>query len=394
MIKLKIMFFIIRYILVYTKLTAFSSIIEVIIMSGSVYGNIFKIATWGESHGKGLGVVIDGCPAGILLGEEDIQKDMDRRRPGSTRYGTKRQEGDTVEILSGVFEGRTTGTPISLVLYNQDQRSRDYSDIQHIYRPGHADMGFDNKYGFRDYRGGGRSSGRETAARVAAGAVAKKLLSELGISVNAYTLSIGGVRAENKDLEECKKNPLYMPDSSAAEKAALLLEKAMSECDSLGGVVECVIKGLPIGIGEPVFDKLDSSIAKAVMSIGAVKGIEFGDGFDAALSKGSVNNDGFYMKDGKIKKHTNHSGGVLGGFSDGADVIFRAAFKPTPSISKIQKTITNTGESTEIVIKGRHDPIVVPRAVVVVEAMAAVTLADLILMNMSARIDNIKKFYS
>lgn len=394
MIKLKIMFFIIYYILVYTKLTAFSSIIEVIIMSGSVYGNIFKIATWGESHGKGLGVVIDGCPAGISLEERDIQKDMDRRKPGSTRYGTKRQEGDEVEILSGVFEGKTTGTPISLVLYNQDQRSRDYSDIQNIYRPGHADMGFDNKYGFRDYRGGGRSSGRETAARVAAGAVAKKLLSELGVKINAYTLSIGEVKAEKISLEECKSNSLYMPDNNAAQKAAILLEKAMKEGDSMGGVIECRIKGLPIGIGEPVFDKLDASLAKAIMSIGAVKGIEFGDGFGAALSRGSVNNDDFYMKGGKIKKHTNHSGGVLGGFSDGDDVIFRAAFKPTPSISKIQKTITNTGESTEIVIKGRHDPIVVPRAVVVVEAMAAVTLADLLLMNMSARIDNIKKFYS
>ncbi len=363
-------------------------------MSGSVYGNIFKIATWGESHGKGLGVVIDGCPAGIPLKEKDIQKDMDRRRPGSTRFGTKRQEGDEIEILSGVFEGKTTGTPISLVLYNQDQRSRDYSDIQNIYRPGHADMGFDSKYGFRDYRGGGRSSGRETAARVAAGAVAKKLLSELGVKVNAYTLSIGDVKAEKISLEECKNNPLYMPDSAAAERASRLLEKVMEDGDSMGGIIECRIKGMPIGIGEPVFDKLDASVAKAIMSIGAVKGIEFGDGFGAALSRGSVNNDGFYMKGSKIKKHTNHSGGVLGGFSDGADIVFRAAFKPTPSISKIQKTITNTGESTEVVIMGRHDPIVVPRAVVVVEAMAAVTLADLLLMNMSARIDNIKKFYS
>ncbi len=363
-------------------------------MSGSTYGNIFKVTTWGESHGRALGVVIDGCPAGIALKEKDIQKEMDRRKPGSTKYGTQRREGDNVEILSGVFEGRTTGTPISLILYNQDQRSRDYSNIQNIFRPGHADMGFEMKYGIRDYRGGGRSSGRETAARVAAGAVAKKLLKELGVKINAYTLSIGDVRAENINLECCKENPLYMPDNEAAKRASELLDKAMAERDSVGGVIECRTKGLPIGIGEPVFDKLDACIAKAVTSIGAVKGIEFGDGFKAALSKGSVNNDDFYIRSGRIKKHTNHSGGVLGGFSDGAELVFRAAFKPTPSIAKVQKTITNTGESTEIVITGRHDPIVVPRAVVVVEAMTAITLADLMLMNMAARIDKIKEFYS
>lgn len=363
-------------------------------MSGSTYGNIFRITTWGESHGRALGVVIDGCPAGISLKERDIQKEMDRRKPGSAKYGTQRKESDKIEILSGVFEGKTTGTPISLVLYNQDQRSRDYSNIQNIFRPGHADMGFENKYGIRDYRGGGRSSGRETASRVAAGAVAKKLLKELGIRINAYTLSIGSVKAESINLDQCKENPLYMPDNEAAKRASELLDKAMAERDSLGGIIECRTKGLPIGIGEPVFDKLDAALAKAITSIGAVKGIEFGDGFRAALSKGSVNNDAFYMRGGKIKKHTNHSGGVLGGFSDGSELVFRAAFKPTPSIARIQKTITNTGESTEIAIHGRHDPVVVPRAVVVVEAMTAITLADLMLINMSARIDNIKKFYS
>ncbi len=363
-------------------------------MSGSIYGNIFRISTWGESHGKALGVVIDGCPAGISLKERDIQKEMDRRKPGSTKYGTQRKEGDKIEILSGVFEGKTTGTPISLILYNRDQRSGDYSHIQNIFRPGHADMGFENKYGIRDYRGGGRSSGRETAARVAAGAVAKKFLRELGVKINAYTLSIGNVKAESINLEQCKENPLYMPDNQAAKKASELLNSAIAERDSLGGIIECRTKGLPIGIGEPVFDKLDASVAKAITSIGAVKGIEFGDGFNAALSKGSVNNDDFYMRSGKIRKHTNHSGGVLGGLSDGAELIFRAAFKPTPSISQVQKTITNSGESTEIVIKGRHDPIVVPRAVVVVEAMTAITLADLMLVNMASKIDNIKKFYS
>ncbi|MDO4300206.1 MAG: chorismate synthase [Clostridia bacterium] len=363
-------------------------------MSGSTYGNIFKITTWGESHGKGLGVVIDGCPAGIFLNEEDIQADMDRRKPGVNKYGTKRQEGDKVEIMSGVFEGKTTGTPISLVIFNQDQRSKDYSNICDVFRPGHADYGFEAKYCFRDYRGGGRSSGRETSARVAAGAVARKLLKELGIDINAYTMAIGNVKAENIDMTERFNNPLYMPDKAAAEKASALLDEAIKNCDSIGGIVECKVTGLPAGIGEPVFDKLDSSLAKAIMSIGATKGIEFGDGFIAAESCGSYNNDNFYMSDGIIKKETNHSGGVLGGFSDGADLVFRAAFKPTPSIAQPQKTVNNKGEDIEISIKGRHDPIVVPRAVVVVEAMTALTITDLILMNMSARIDSIKKFYS
>lgn len=362
-------------------------------MSGSTFGNMFRITTWGESHGKGLGVVIDGCPAGIELNEEIIQKDMDRRRPGSNKFGTKRQEGDKIHILSGVFEGKTTGTPISLAVFNEDQRSKDYSAIANIYRPGHADMGFEEKYGFRDYRGGGRSSARETLARVAAGAVAKQILKELNIEVTAYTKSIGSVSISNINLSLRDTNALYMPDSEAAEKAARLVETSMSKCDSMGGIVECVTTGLPVGIGEPCFDKLDSSIAKAVMSIGATKGIEFGLGFDAAKTYGSINNDKMYVENGKIKKHTNNSGGVLGGMSDGSNLVFRVAFKPTPSISQPQKTVTNTHENTEVVIKGRHDPIVVPRAVVVVEAMTAITIVDLMLMNMSARIDYLKKIY-
>ncbi|MGN1318024.1 MAG: chorismate synthase [Lachnospirales bacterium] len=363
-------------------------------MSGSTLGNIFKITTWGESHGKGLGVVIDGCPAGITLNEEIIQKDMDRRKPGSNKYGTKRQEGDKIQILSGVFEGKTTGTPISIAVFNEDQRSKDYSNIMNVYRPGHADMGFEEKYGFRDYRGGGRSSGRETLARVAAGAVAKELLKEIGIEVYAYTKAIGGIEANNFSLAERDNNPLYMPDAFAAKKAAELLDDAMKKCDSVGGIIECVTKGLPIGIGEPCFNKLDSLIARAILSIGACKGIEFGAGFGASHSYGSINNDKMYMENGKIKKKTNYSGGVLGGMSDGDDFIFRAAFKPTPSIAQPQETITNSHENTEIIVKGRHDPIVVPRAVVVVEAMTAIILADLVLMNMCARIDNIKKIYS
>lgn len=362
-------------------------------MSGSTFGNIFKITTWGESHGKGLGVVIDGCPAGLLLNEEDIQQDMDRRKPGSNKYGTKRQEGDKVQIMSGVFEGKTTGTPISLIIFNEDQRSRDYSKIADVYRPGHADFGFESKYGIRDYRGGGRSSGRETSARVAAGAIARKLLKELGINIAAYTTAIGNVKAESINIDERFENPLCMPDNKSAEKASQLLDEAIKNCDSVGGIIECSVTGMPPGIGEPVFDKLDSSLAKAVMSIGAAKGIEFGDGFKSAESYGSYNNDSFYMSDGKVKKETNHSGGVLGGFSDGSDLIFRVAFKPTPSIAQPQKTVNNKGEDTEITITGRHDPIVVPRAVVVVEAMTAVTIADLMLMNMSAKLDNIKSFY-
>lgn len=363
-------------------------------MSGSVFGNIFKITTWGESHGKGLGVVIDGCPAGVPLSEDIIQRDMDRRKPGSNKYGTKRQEGDKLNILSGVFEGKTTGTPISLAIFNEDQRSKDYTNIMNVYRPGHADMGYEEKYGFRDYRGGGRSSARETAARVAAGAVAKQILSEIGINVMAYTKSIGYVEIENFDISAINENPLYMPDNKAAQKASQILDDAMSKCDSMGGVIECVAHGLPIGIGEPVFDKLDSSIAKAIMSIGAVKGIEFGAGFDAAKSTGSINNDKMYMDNGVIKKKTNYSGGVLGGLSDGDELIFRAAFKPTPSISQPQQTVTNDHKDTSITINGRHDPIVVPRAVVVVEAMTAITIADLMLMNMCAKIDNIKKIYN
>lgn len=357
-------------------------------MAGSTYGTIFKIMTWGESHGKGIGVTIDGCPAGLPLSEEDIQKYLDRRKPGQSKFTTARQEGDQVEILSGVFEGQTTGTPIALMVRNVDQRSRDYSAIKDVYRPGHADFGFDAKYGFRDYRGGGRSSGRETLARVAAGAVAAKLLASYGITVTAYTKSIGEFEIDPArfDLTERDKNRLYMPDAVAAEEAAAYLERLMAELDSAGGVVECVISGVPAGVGEPVFDKLDACLAKAVMSIGAVKGFEIGDGFAASRSRGSVNNDAFYTDaEGIVQKKTNHSGGILGGISDGSDIVLRAAFKPTPSIARQQRTVNRSSEDVEIAIHGRHDPVVVPRAVVVVEAMAALTVADLLLMGRSSR---------
>ncbi len=366
-------------------------------MAGSIYGSIFKISTWGESHGKGIGVVIDGCPAGIEISEEYIQKDLDRRKPGINKYTTQRNEGDLVEILSGVFEGKTTGTPISLIIFNKDQKSKDYSEISKIFRPGHADFGFESKYGFRDYRGGGRSSGRETAARVAAGAVARKILEYLGIEVIAYTRAIGNIEIDydNFNINERFDNPFVMPDLKAASEAEKILDDAMLEKDSVGGIVQCEIFGVKAGIGEPVFDKLDSSLAKAVLSIGAVKGIEFGLGFEASKVRGSVNNDQMFIdKDNKIKKVSNNSGGVLGGLSDGSDIVFRAVFKPTPSIARPQKTISNSGQNVEIQIKGRHDPIVVARAVVVVEAMAAITLVDLILSNMCSRIEYIKNYYA
>lgn len=358
-------------------------------MAGSTFGTVFRMMTWGESHGKGVGVTIDGCPAGLPLCEADIQQYLDRRKPGQSKFTTARQEGDLVEILSGVFEGKTTGTPIALIVRNQDQRSHDYSAIMDVYRPGHADFGFDKKYGFRDYRGGGRSSGRETIGRVAAGAVAVKLLAQYGITVTAYTKSIGEfeVQPSRFDIKVRDENRLYMPDAVAASEAEEWLERLMAQKDSAGGVVECVIDGVPAGVGEPVFDKLDACLAKAVMSIGAVKGFEIGDGFAAARSCGSENNDAFYTdEDGVVRKRTNHSGGILGGMSDGSEIILRAAFKPTPSIAQPQKTVDRNGENVEISIKGRHDPIVVPRAVVVVEAMAALTVADLLLLGRTSRV--------
>ena len=339
-------------------------------MAGSTYGKILTMTTWGESHGAGVGVVVDGCPAGLALCEEDVQCYLDRRKPGQSRFTTKRSESDTVEILSGVFEGRTTGTPISMLVRNQDQHSKDYSEIASYYRPGHADYTFDEKYGFRDYRGGGRSSGRETIGRVAAGAIAAKLLESLNIQVKAYTKAIGPVEVapDRFDLAECEKNKLYM--------------------------VECVIAGLPAGLGEPVFDKFNANLAKAICSIGAVKGFEIGEGFHAAQMAGSENNDAFVMEpDGSVGKATNHAGGILGGMTDGSEVVFRAAFKPTPSIAAEQRTVNKSGEEIGISIKGRHDPIIVPRAVVVVETMAAFAVADMLLGGMTARLDRIQEFY-
>jgi len=357
-------------------------------MAGSTYGTIFKITTWGESHGKGIGVVVDGCPAGLELCEEDIQLYLNRRKPGQSKYTTPRKEEDTVQILSGIFEGKTTGTPISMIIFNETQRSGDYNEIASFYRPGHADFTFDAKYGFRDYRGGGRSSGRETIGRVAAGAIAAKLLKSYGVYIMAYSKSIGTVEIDYSkfDKDEILKNPLCMPDANASKTAEELLDYKMKELDSVGGIIECIVTGMPAGVGEPVFEKLDANLAKAVMSIGAVKGFEIGDGFEAAKAFGTTNNDCFKYIDGKIIKTTNHSGGILGGISDGSDIILRAAVKPTPSIGAKQNTVNKNNENIEVVIKGRHDPIIVPRAVVVVESMVAITLLDMLLINKSSKI--------
>lgn len=364
-------------------------------MAGSTLGIIYRITTWGESHGAGLGVVVDGCPAGLSLTVNDIQSYLDRRKPGQSKITTPRKEADAVEILSGIFEGKTTGTPISLLVRNTSQRSGDYSEIAACYRPGHADYTFDQKYGFRDYRGGGRSSGRETIGRVAAGAIAAKALSEFGIRLTAYTKSIGPINIDpaSFDADAIRETPTAMPDREASARAEKYLQDCMCNYDSAGGVIECVIDGVPAGLGDPVFEKLDASLARAVMSVGAVKAVEIGDGTLVSTHNGSTNNDPFRIKDGQVIKASNHAGGILGGISDGSQIILRAHIKPTPSIFSPQDTINSAGEEVNISIKGRHDPVIVPRAVVVIESMAAVTLLDALLVNASARMDHLKAIY-
>ena len=366
-------------------------------MAGSTYGTLFTVTTWGESHGAGIGVVIDGCPAGLSLSEEDIQTYLNRRKPGQSQFSTKRKESDTASILSGVFEGKTTGTPISIFIKNEDQHSKDYGNLKELYRPGHADYTFDAKYGFRDYRGGGRSSGRETIGRVAAGAIACKILAQLGITVTAYTKAIGTISVPVSEYNyHCiNENNLYMPNNDYAVCASDYLERCMKNQNSSGGVIECIVEGMPAGIGEPVFDKLDANLSRALFSIGAVKAVEIGDGIKVASMKGSENNDAFVMNGASRKpvKTSNHSGGTLGGLTDGAPLTMRVAIKPTPSIAAPQHTVNKSGQDIDIEIHGRHDPIIVPRAVVVVEAMAAITILDALLENMSSRVDRIVEFY-
>lgn len=365
-------------------------------MSGSIFGKMFSISTFGESHGEALGVIIDGCPSNIPIVLEDIMKNMDRRKPGNAQVATSRKESDEVEILSGIFEGKTTGTPIALLIRNTNQRSSDYSKIKEIYRPSHADYTFDQKYGIRDYRGGGRSSGRETCARVAAGAIAKKFLELLGITVTAYTRSIGPITVVDEDfsLKETSQNPVNMPSNKTAEAALTFISEMKAQKDSVGGSIECIVSGLKPGIGETVFQKLDATLAYAVMGIGGVKAFEVGSGIEASKMQGSQYNDAFCLKDGKVNKESNHSGGILGGMSDGTDILLKAHFKPTPSIAKPQKTVTTDLKETTIEITGRHDPVIVPRAVVVVESMVAIALADLILCDLGANLDKIKQIYN
>ena len=364
-------------------------------MAGSSFGTIFKVTTFGESHGIGLGAVVDGCPAGIPITEEIIQNYLNLRKPGQTKYSTPRKEQDKIRIISGVFEGKTTGTPILLLAENETQRSGDYSEIASYYRPGHADFTFDAKYGFRDYRGGGRSSGRETAARVAAGAVANQILIQKGIKITAYTTKAAGIEISKKDFSQIEQNSMRVPDNDAAKLMQEKIKELQAAGNSAGGIIECVIQNCPIGVGEPVFDKLDAELAKAMLSIGAIKGFEIGDGFAVADSFGTENNDKMHTSNGKIYFETNHAGGVLGGISNGNDIIFRVAVKPVPSIFQSQKTVKKvkicedlsediqidktTYENIDLEIQGRHDVCLCPRIVPVVEAMSAITLADLIL---------------
>ena len=348
-------------------------------MSFNTFGNAFRFTTWGESHGPALGAVVDGCPPGLSLSESDLQPFLDKRRPGTSRFTTQRQEPDAVRILSGVFEGRTTGTPISLMIENVDQRSKDYSEVAAAYRPGHADYAYDAKYGFRDYRGGGRSSARETAARVAAGGVARLVIPE--VSITAHVIEIGGDRAEAFDPAQIDTNPFFCADAAAAERWEKLVDAARKSGSSLGAVIECVATGVPAGWGAPLYAKLDAQLASACMSINAVKGVEIGDGFAAARLSGMANADAMRPgHDGPVFL-SNHAGGIAGGISTGQPVVVRVAFKPTSSILTPVQTITREGAASEIVTKGRHDPCVGIRGAPVVEAMMALVLADAKLMH-------------
>ncbi|MEW6185131.1 MAG: chorismate synthase [Thermodesulfobacteriota bacterium] len=341
-------------------------------MSGNSTGLLFKVTTWGESHGPASGAVVDGCPPLIPLTEEDIQKDLRRRKPGQIQSASSRKEDDRVEILSGVLDGKTTGTPIALVIRNKDADPSAYEALKEVFRPGHGDLTYQKKYGIRDHRGGGRSSGRETAARVAAGAIAKKILAREGIEIIAYTLELGGVRAEIISLEAVSQNHLYCPDPLAVEDMERKLKEAAANGDTLGGIVEVLVRGCPAGLGEPVFDKMDAELAKALMSIGSVKGVEIGVGFKAARMTGSECNDPI-TPEGFA---SNHAGGILAGITNGDDLIIRAACKPIPSIRQPQKTIDLEGNPVDLEIKGRHDTAVIPRIIPVCEAMVALVLAD------------------
>ncbi|WP_282042674.1 chorismate synthase [Winogradskyella flava] len=354
-------------------------------MAGNSFGKLFKLTTFGESHGPAIGGIIDGCPAGLKLDFEAIQNELDRRKPGQSKIVTQRKEPDTVEFYSGIFEGVTTGTPIGFVIHNTNQKSKDYSHIKDVYRPSHADYTYDKKYGVRDYRGGGRSSARETASRVVAGAVAKQMLNNL--KINAFTSSVGDIFLDKPyqdlDFSKIESNVIRCPDEASAEKMIAKVQEVKKQGDTIGGTITCVLQNVPVGLGEPVFDKLHAELGKAMLSINAVKGFEYGSGFCGARMKGSEHNDKF-NKDGSTQ--TNLSGGVQGGISNGMDIYFRVAFKPVATTLQKQDTINSSGETVEMQGKGRHDPCVVPRAVPIVEAMAALVLADYMLLDKTSRL--------
>ncbi|MCB0805689.1 MAG: chorismate synthase [Bacteroidales bacterium] len=359
-------------------------------MAGNVYGQIFRLTTFGESHGKAIGGVIDGCPAGLKIDFDQLRYDMGRRRPGQSRLTTSRNEKDEVEFLSGIFENSTTGAPVAFIIHNKDKKSSDYDHLKNTYRPGHADFTWEKKYGIRDHRGGGRSSARETACRVVAGSFAKMLLKEAGIDCRAYVSQIGEVEANpdysKLDLDSIEESPVRCPDKDTSDVMVYMLDQIKNNGDTVGGIVTCVIRNVPVGLGEPVFDKLDAELAKAMLSINAVKGFDIGSGFKAAQLKGSENNDIFTRRNGRIITKTNFSGGVQGGISNGQDIYFRVAFKPVSTLMSDQQSVDSSGNPVVIKGKGRHDVCVVPRAVPIVEAMAALVLADLFLRNQPARL--------
>jgi len=360
-------------------------------VAGNTFGHLFRLTSFGESHGKAIGLILDGCPAGLEIDEHFIQEELARRRPGQSKIVTQRKEADRVELLSGVFENKTTGSPIAMVIYNADARSKDYSHIADKYRPSHADFTYQEKYGKRDYRGGGRSSARETATRVAAGAIAKLLLRSYGLEIRAYVSQVGSITLdtpyEQLDWQLVESNPVRCPDTAAAERMEALIREVRKEGDTIGGVVSGVVTGCPVGLGEPVFDKLHADLGKAMLSINACKGFEYGSGFAGVSMRGSQHNDVFYRDDDdRIRTRTNHSGGVQGGISNGMNIYFRAAFKPVATIVSEQESVNRSGETVTVEGKGRHDPCVLPRAVPIVEAMAALVLADHLLRNRNARL--------
>ena len=344
-------------------------------MPGNTIGQVFRVSTWGESHGKAVGVLIDGCPPRISLKNEYLEQELEKRKPQGSA-GTKRHEADIPEIISGVFEGKTTGTPLSIIVRNKEMDSKEYQTLSDTYRPGHADYTYEKKYGIRDYRGGGRSSGRETVARVIAGAVAKKILDQENIVIQGHTTSIGTIKAKTFKEEEIKNNKVRCADKKAANLMIDHIETVKKEKDSLGGVVTLSIKNVPPGLGEPVFNKLDADLAQAIMSIGSIKGVSFGAGFSVSTMKGSENNDIFYSGNSRVRTKTNNSGGILGGISNGEDIVIHSAIKPPASIGKKQKTVTRKGKNTTIEINGRHDICIVPRVISVIESMAAIIIAD------------------